>query len=131
MTLSELRRALVTAKDALRTAKEDHATLAAICEQRAINDGATGKNAEERERALRIALDKDGEYLTSRDRLDSAEYEVERLQVKIAILEDDRKARELTCRERNNEALDRYAAALERLASQRPVTMAVDATLPF
>lgn len=39
-TLPELRRALVAAKDAPRTAKEDHATLTAICEQRAINDGA-------------------------------------------------------------------------------------------
>lgn len=131
MTLAELRRTLVTAKDTLRTAKEDHATLTAICEQRAINDGATGKNAEERERALLIALDKDGEYLKSRDRLDGAEHEVDRISAEIAILEDDRKARELACRERANEVLDRLAAAYERMAPGNPVRAAIDTALPF
>lgn len=131
MTLADHRRALVTARDALRTTKEDHETIRAICEQRAVDAGATGKNAEERERALLIALDKDGEYLKVRDRLDSAEYEVDRIQAEIAILEDNRKARELTCREENNRVLDRLAAAYERMAPGNPARAAIDTALPF
>lgn len=130
-TLTDHRRALVTAKEALRAAKENHATLTAICEQRAVEGGATGKNAEERERALLIALDQDRQYLSSRDRLDSAEYEADRIQAEIDILKDERTARELACRERANEVLDRYAAALERLTRNTSTTAVIDAALPF
>lgn len=131
MTLSSLRITLVTAKDALRGHKADYETIKAIREQAAIDGGATGKNEAERTRALLIALDQDSEYLEARDRLRTAEYDVDRLQAEIDIAKDERTARELACRERNNEVLDRYAAALEALARRNPVHAAIDAQLPF
>lgn len=126
MTLSELRIALAHAKDRLRTAKTDLETAKTIATME-----TKGANAEERKKADAQALLDDQNYNKALAHLHTCEYEADRIEAEIDILKDERTARELACRERNNEALDRYAAALERLASQRPVTMAVDAALPF
>jgi hypothetical protein len=130
-TLAELRIALANAKGDLREAKEDHETMTAIREQRAIDGGATGKNEAERTRALLIALDQDDDYIDSRDRLRAAEYEVDRLTAEIEIIRDARTARELDIRERNNEVLDRLAAAYTAMARVNPVPAVIDGALPF
>lgn len=131
MILSDLRIALANARDRLRTAKEDHETMTAIREQAAIDRGATGKNAEERTRALLIALDRDDVYHESRDRLWDAEADVDQLLAQIAVAEDERDVEKLRVRDEANRALDRYANALLRLARQNPITTAIDAALPL
>jgi len=131
MSLSELRIQLADARATLREA--DHETMKAIREQYAIDNGrlANCKNEGERTRALTIVLDGDDDYLEARERLRVVEYEVDLLQAQIASEEDARDAEKLRVRDDANKALDRYAAALERLARQNPIHTAIDQALPF
>lgn len=132
MTLSELRIDLAEARAALREAKDDYETMKAIHEQAAIDCGdAGGKNAEERARSLTIALSQNTAYLEARQRLREAEYAVDQLATDIAIAEDERDADKLRVRDAANQALDRYAAALERLARSNPIVTAIDQALPL
>lgn len=124
--LADLRMQLAEARAALREAKDDHETMKAIREQAAIDRGATGKNAEERARALTIQLNYDDDYLAARQRLRQREYEVDTIQAQIAVAEDARDADKLRSRDAATQALDRYAAALERLARQNPIQAAID-----
>jgi len=132
MDLAQLRIQLADARAALREQKADHETMKAIREQYAIDNGKlTGcTNDKARERALLIALDGDDDYLGARDRLRAAEYEVDLVTAQIASAEDERDAEKLRIRDDANKALDRYAAALERLARQNPIVTAIDQALP-
>lgn len=129
--LAQFRLALVSAKETLRTAKTDHETIKAIREQAAIDGGrlAACKNETERTRALLIALDNDSDYIQARDRLRDAEYEVDRIQAEIATCEDQLTADKLRVRDAANQALDRYSAALLRMAPQNPVSAAIDGAI--
>jgi hypothetical protein len=132
MSLSELRIQLANARAALRETKADYETTKAIREQAAIDRGFLGscKNEGERTRTLTVVLDGDNDYLTARERLRIAEYEVDLVAAQIAIEEDARDAEKLRIRDDANKALDRYAAALERLARVNPIHTAIDAALP-
>lgn len=133
MDLAQLRIQFADAKAVLREQKADHETMKAIREQFAIDSGAHNgcKNAEDRARALLIALDQDDDYLGARNRLRDAEYEVERLTAEITSAEDARDTEKLRVRDEANRVLDRLAAAYERLARQNPVVAAIDAALPL
>lgn len=126
MTLAELRRQLVTAKETLRDAKTGLETAKTIATMHAI-----GKNDDERKKAKDQALLNDLNYKKAQTHLQTCEYEVGRLEAEIDIARDERTARELACRERANEVLDRYAAALERLERNASTAAVVDAALPF
>lgn len=125
-TLAELRRQLVTAKEALRDAKTGLETAKTIA---TLN--TKGSNDTERKKADAQALLDDQDYNQARDHLRSCEYEVDRLEAEIDILKDERTAHELACRERANEVLDRLAATYERMAPANPVRAAIDTALPF
>lgn len=86
----ELRQQLAAARARLRSAKDAHELAKAEAEQRAIDGGCSGKNAEERARSLLLALNKDNAYLPSLGALRHAENEVERIE---ALLEGARDAR--------------------------------------
>lgn len=125
-TLAQLRRDLVAAKDRLRDAKtslETSKTIATL--------NTKGANAEERKKADAQALLDDGDYNQALDHLRACETLVDGIEAEIDILKDERTARELACREHANEVLDRYAAALERLARNASTTAVIDAALPF
>lgn len=124
--LANLRRDLAQARDTLKTAKSDLETTKTIATM-----NVTGKNDDERKRAKDQALLDDHNYNKARMHFYACEYAVECLETEIEIAKDERTARELACRERNNEVLDKYADALERLARQNPITTAIDAALPL
>lgn len=125
-TLTDLRRALVTAEDELRTAKTDLETAKTIATM-----NTKGANAEERKKADQQALLDDGNYNQALDHLHACEHEIDRLEAEIDIFKDERTARELACREENNRVLDKYADALFRTARQNPVVTAIDTALPL
>lgn len=126
MTLAELRRALITAKGALRIAKDNVETTKTIAQL-----NTKGSNAEERKKADAQALLDDSDYRHALEYLRECESGVDGIEAEIDILKDERTARELACRDRANEVLDRYAAALERLTPMRSTTAVIDAALPF
>lgn len=125
-TLAELHRQLVTAKEALRIAKDDVETTKTIAQM-----NTKGSNAEERKKADAQALLDDNDYRHALEYLRECESGVDGIQTEIDILEDDRKTRELTCRSRANEVLDRLAAAYERMAPGNPVRATIDTALPI
>jgi len=96
--MNDIRMQLVAARIDLRGAKDTHELVTAEAEQRAIEAGATGKNAEERSRALTIALNRDPQWLRSRATLRRAESEVERLQAMLDAQDADRRAYEWSIR---------------------------------
>lgn len=115
MTLAELRRQLVTAKEALRDAKTNTEIAKTIAQMY-----TKGSNAEERKKADAQALLDDGDYGKSLLKLRECEYEVDQLEAEIDILKDERAARELNIREENNRVMDRLATAYLALAARRP-----------
>lgn len=89
--LRELRLSLVEAEHALREAKDHFIAAKAECEQAAINSGrASGKNAEERDRNMALALARAEGYQHELHRLRKAEYSRDRAE---AILESAKDAR--------------------------------------
>lgn len=123
--LTEIRLSLVAARASFRAAKDTHELVTAEAEQRAIEAGATGKNAEERARALTIALNRDPLWLRSRTQLRHAEAEVERLQALLDSQDADRRAYEWSIRAGLVDALQaRGHAAAE------PVDVSAFETLP-
>lgn len=126
MTLAELRRDLAQAKDTLRTAKTDLETAKTIATMH-----VTGKNDDDRKKAKDQALLNDLNYKKAQTYLQACEYAVECMEVEIDIARDERTARELACRERANEVLDRLAVAYERMAPANPMRAAIDTALPF
>ena len=126
MNLSDLRRQLTQAKEALRKAKEELETTKTIATMH-----TNGTNDRERKKADDQALLDSKDYQRAKAHLLNCETFVNDTETEIDIAKDERTARELDIRERNNEVLDRYAAALERLARQNPIVTAIDAALPF
>jgi hypothetical protein len=88
--MQELRAQLADARGRLRGTKDAYELAKAEAEQRAIEAGCNGKNAEERGRSLLVAVSKDDQYLVAKAQLRYAENEVERLD---ALLEGARDAR--------------------------------------
>lgn len=103
--LAEIRLALVDARATLRTARDTHEIVKAEAEQRAIDAGATGKNAEERSRALTLALARDGQYSRALAQVRRAEAETERLEALIEGARDARRIDEWAIRARLADAL--------------------------
>jgi hypothetical protein len=125
-SLSELRIQLADAKATLRQAKDDLDTTKTIA---TLN--TAGSNDRERKKADEQALLNSEPYKKALAHLHTCEANVERIEAEIDAAKDERTARELACRERNNEVLDRYAAALERLARANPIHTAIDQSVPF
>lgn len=95
VNLRELRMRLVDVARALRDAKDDHEKIQARCEQQAILAGAAGgKNAEERARALTIALASDDSYQLALTQVRRCEYEKERIEALLECARDERRAAE-------------------------------------
>lgn len=126
MTLPELRLGFVQARDQLRRAKDDLGAAAAMATFHTV-----GANERERKKADDQALIDDGTYQQALRHLRACEMKVEDYEALIDGLRDERTARELSIRERNNEVLDRLAAAYEALARTNPVRAAIDSHLPF
>lgn len=117
--LADARIDLRTAKDALETAK----TIATM--------DVAGKNDDERKRNQARALTESGLYGDALIYLRNCEATVEHLEAALDAAKDERAAEELRIRDQANQALDRYAAALEQLARRNPIHAAIDAALPF
>lgn len=103
--LPEIRLALVDARATLRTARDTHEIVKAEAEQRAVDAGATGRNAEERGRALTLALARDARYSQALAQLRRAEAEAERLEALLEGARDARRVEEWTIRARLADAL--------------------------
>lgn len=105
--MQELRLSLVTARANLRAVKDDYELIKAISEQDAIAKGlAGGKNAEERERSLIIALSTNRDYTSVLNRLRRAEVEVDRLDALLEGARDARRAEEWAIRAKLADALN-------------------------
>lgn len=129
MTLAELRRALVAAKETLRAVKDELETTKTIA---TLN--TTGSNDRERKKADDQALLDNNDYRRTKAHLINCENLIDEIEAEIDILKDERTARALACRERANEVLDRLAAAYERMAPTDSVALersAIDTALPF
>jgi hypothetical protein len=104
---------LAAARIALRAQQDHHERITAEAEQRSIDaaGGAKnlGANAEDRTRALTLALFEDHDYTESLMWLRAAQAEVDRLQAEIDDLIDQR-------RTLDRESRDRASAAIEQLA---------------
>lgn len=120
-TLPDLRMDLASAKTELRTAKDDLETAKTIATMNVV-----GKNDDERKRNAAQALRDDQAYQSKLFAVRAFENDIDEIEAAIDAAKDERTARELAIRERANEALDRYAAALERLARANPVHAAID-----
>lgn len=101
----ELRLQLAQARANLRSAKDTHELAKAEAEQRAIDAGCNGKNAEERARSLLLAISKDDAYLTTLAQLRHLEREVDRLDAQLEGARDARRYDEWTIRARLADAL--------------------------
>jgi hypothetical protein len=117
--MTNLHQQLAEAQAALRDAEDTYKLVKAKAEQDAIiganND--YGKNADERERFLIIALARDTNYARALVRLRHSELAVDQLKAALATQEDDRRAREWSVR----------AALVEALGVQRePFDAAMD-----
>lgn len=125
-TLADHRRALVTAKEALRKAKEELETTKTIATMH-----TNGTNDRERKKADDQALLDSTDYQRAKAHLINCENLIDEIETEIDILKDERTARELSIREENNRVLDKYADALLRMMRANPVHTAIDANLPF
>lgn len=116
--LAALRRQLVSAKADMAAAKDAEKSARALAERDAIQsaNGSAGKNAEERERFLVLALAGDADYQRSLKWLRSAETAVLKAETEIEILLDARRAEEWQIR----------AALVERLQTSDPQAEPVD-----
>lgn len=104
--LSELRISLAAARVTLRQAKDELETAKAIAETTMIHNGAAGgKNAEERARALIVALEGSTLYRDALSYLRESEALIDQLQAEIANEEDRMRADELRVREKLADAL--------------------------
>jgi hypothetical protein len=120
---------LAAARIALRAQQDHHDRITAQAEQRIIDAaGGTkglGTNAEDRSRALVLALAEDATYTESLMWLRHAQAEVDRLQAEVDDLIDERRKLDRASR-------DRASAAIEQLAlmSQErvPLSLAPDLT---
>lgn len=92
--LQQFRLQIVEEARNLRLSRDNHETVKAQCEQRAIAAGANGKNAEERARNLTLALAEDAEYRLALTMLRDAEYSHERACSLLEAAKDDRRAAE-------------------------------------
>jgi hypothetical protein len=114
-----LHQQLAEAQRAQRDAEDTFKLVKAITEQRAIDavSGSYGKNADERERFLILALAGDTNYARALVRLRRAEQAVDQLKAALATQEDDRRAYEWPVR----------AALVEALGARRePFDAAMD-----
>ncbi len=104
------RRQLATARAALRTTQDDHDRIKAVTEHAIITQAGgpkqLGVNAEDRDRALRIALEHDPAYLGIRHTLRQWQAEVDRLQAHVDDEIDDRRKAERASRDRLSTALE-------------------------
>lgn len=91
---------LAGARSALQAAKDSEKVQRAWAERRAVAslNGALGKNAEERERQLTIALAEDSEYKAALARLRAAELHVAELEADIEVYKDQRRESEWAVR---------------------------------
>jgi hypothetical protein len=109
-----IRHQLAAARAALRTTQDDHDRIKAGTEHAVITHAGgskqLGTNAEERERALRLALEDNPAYLGIRHTLRHWQAEVDRLQ---AQLDDDIDAR----RSLDRASRDRLSTALEAVSA--------------
>ncbi len=107
------RRQLATARAALRSTQDDHDRIKAVTEHAMIaqvgGSKQLGVNAEDRDRALRLALEADPAYLSIWHMLRHWQAEVDRLQ---ALLDDEIDAR----RSLDRTSRDRLSTALEAVS---------------
>lgn len=108
---TELRLSLAEARARLRSARDAHEVAKAEAEQRAIDNGCGGKNAEERARNTLLALQQDSAYLPLLGQLRRAEHEVDRLEALLEGARDARRVDEWRIRAQLVEALDRAGVA--------------------
>ena len=93
--LRTLRLQLVEADRLLRNRKDDLIATKAECEQCAIDSGkSSGKNAEERERSMALALASDQEYQLAIELLRDAEWTRDRAEALLEAAKDERRAAE-------------------------------------
>lgn len=107
------RLALADAKIQLRQAKDDYQTQKAICEYQALLQG--GRNAEERAANAAQALRADPAVSEALGSLRDAEAAHDRAEADVAMMEDDRKAKQIAVLDRQAAALERFADALGRV----------------
>jgi hypothetical protein len=120
---------LAEARAALRTTQDDYDRMKALTEHAVIaaagGSKQLGANAEDRDRALRLALEDDPAYLGIRYTLRQWQSEVDRLQ---ALLDDEIDVR----RKENRASRDRLATVLEAInvhADAQPDAITIVATL--
>lgn len=94
------RYAVVNARSALRSAKDDYDAALAYAEHRAIQAAggdpkALGSNEQLRKMSLAIALDRDDAYQTALDRLRTAERDADLAEAELMAFEDEDRARKL------------------------------------
>lgn len=113
----ELRQNLADARRELRTAKDTHAAALAVATQKA---NVSGKNKEERDTALTLALLADEAYQAALSYLRQWEYQVEKVEALLEAACDERRASEWQIRARLADGLFRagaqtdYKAVVER-----------------
>lgn len=123
----ELRQNLANARHELRAAKDSHATALAEATQRA---QVTGKNKEERDTALALALHADEAYRNALQYMRRLEYEVERIEALLESACDDRRASEWQIRARLADGLFRANVQTDHSdAAESAFDDAVDAAL--
>lgn len=105
--LPDLRIQLAEARIALSKARDTEKIARAAAEHHAIAslNGSAGRNAEERERNLILALDKDEEYQRMLSMLRQREAAVERLEAQLEAARDVRRADEWRIRAKLADAL--------------------------
>jgi hypothetical protein len=108
---TELRLSLALARARLRSAKDAYEVAKAEAEQRAIDNGCGGKNAEERARNTLLTLQQDSAYLPLLGQLRHAEHEVDRLEALLEGARDARRVDEWRIRAQLVEALNRAGVA--------------------
>jgi hypothetical protein len=96
--LTKLRLLLAQEKVALRDATDDYKVIKARAEQRAIEGGVNGKNADERERNLLVALQDNENYQEALITLRQCEADIDRTEAQIESLLDDRRSYEWAIR---------------------------------
>ncbi len=117
------------ARIALRDAQDHYDLITAQAEQRIIDaaGGAKGlgANAEDRARALTLALVEDQDYTEALQRLRQAQAEVDRLQAEVDDMIDERRTLDRASRDRASAAIE----ALALLPAERmPLTLIADPT---
>lgn len=101
-----LRQRLADCHISLRAAKDAYELAKAEAEQRAVRNGkVTGKNKEEREVEMLIALANDRQHLDARASLRAAEAEKDRVEALVEAARDERRAAEWQIRARLADAL--------------------------